>query len=226
MTPYDAASSTNVDRGFAQQGVNSRTAGSSGTVVTASLFNANEIAFKVNGLSATSATASTFGSNVSINGAAWNTGGAARQPAATVAANRRIVDALDERLSSSVYESNGKIYLVNTVDPVADNLDETRVQWQVLDAASMSLLAEGFIGSAGYDYYQGSIAVNELGQAVIGFNRTVDVETAEFLATPGLFVEAIVAPDFEAAAVGVLTTKPKWRSCSLRQPPRRSPKLS
>lgn len=48
--------------------------------------------------------------------------------------------------------------------------------------------------------------------SVLGFNRTVDVATAEYLATPGFFVEAIVAPDFEAAAVGVLTTKPKWKS--------------
>jgi phosphoribosylaminoimidazolecarboxamide formyltransferase/IMP cyclohydrolase len=48
--------------------------------------------------------------------------------------------------------------------------------------------------------------------SVIGFNRVVDVATAEFLATPGLFIEAIVAPGFEAAAVGVLTSKPKWRN--------------
>jgi phosphoribosylaminoimidazolecarboxamide formyltransferase / IMP cyclohydrolase len=47
--------------------------------------------------------------------------------------------------------------------------------------------------------------------SVLGFNRTVDVATAEVLSAPGLFVEAIVAPDFEAAAVGVLTTKPKWK---------------
>ena len=47
--------------------------------------------------------------------------------------------------------------------------------------------------------------------SVLGFNRTVDVATAEVLATPGLFIEAIVAPDFEAAAIGVLTTKPKWK---------------
>lgn len=47
--------------------------------------------------------------------------------------------------------------------------------------------------------------------SVIGVNRTLDVATAEYLSTPGLFIEAIVAPDFEAAAVGVLTTKPKWR---------------
>jgi phosphoribosylaminoimidazolecarboxamide formyltransferase/IMP cyclohydrolase len=48
--------------------------------------------------------------------------------------------------------------------------------------------------------------------SVLGFNRTIDLETAEFLSTPGLFVEAIVAPDFSAAAVGVLTTKPKWKN--------------
>ena len=47
--------------------------------------------------------------------------------------------------------------------------------------------------------------------SVLGMNRTVDVDTAEVLCKPGLFVEAIVAPDFSAGAVGVLTTKPKWR---------------
>ena len=47
--------------------------------------------------------------------------------------------------------------------------------------------------------------------SVLGFNRTVDVATAEALCEPGLFIEAIVAPDFAAAAVGLLTTKPRWR---------------
>lgn len=47
---------------------------------------------------------------------------------------------------------------------------------------------------------------------IIAFNRTVDEETAELLSTPGLFIEAIVAPDFAAGAVGILTTKPKWRA--------------
>lgn len=47
--------------------------------------------------------------------------------------------------------------------------------------------------------------------SVLGFNRTVDVATAELLCEPGLFIEAIVAPDFEAAAVGLLTSKPRWK---------------
>jgi phosphoribosylaminoimidazolecarboxamide formyltransferase/IMP cyclohydrolase len=46
--------------------------------------------------------------------------------------------------------------------------------------------------------------------SVLGFNRTVDKATAEHLCEPGLFIEAIVAPDFEAEAVGLLTTKPRW----------------
>jgi len=47
--------------------------------------------------------------------------------------------------------------------------------------------------------------------SVLGFNRTVDLATAEVLCEPGLFIEAIVAPEFEAAAVGLLTSKPRWR---------------
>lgn len=47
--------------------------------------------------------------------------------------------------------------------------------------------------------------------SVLGFNRTLDVATAEMLCEPGLFIEAIVAPDYEAAAVGILSSKPKWR---------------
>ena len=48
--------------------------------------------------------------------------------------------------------------------------------------------------------------------SVIGVNRPVDLASAEILATPGLFVEAIVAPSFDADALQVLTTKPKWGS--------------
>ena len=39
----------------------------------------------------------------------------------------------------------------------------------------------------------------------------MDTATAELLCEPGLFIEAIVAPDFEAQAVGLLTTRPRWR---------------
>jgi len=48
--------------------------------------------------------------------------------------------------------------------------------------------------------------------SVIGMNHEVDAATAEYLSTPGLFVEAIAAPSFSKEAVEILTTKPKWKS--------------
>ena len=48
--------------------------------------------------------------------------------------------------------------------------------------------------------------------SVLGFNVPVDAAAAEFLAEPGRFVEAIVAPDFTPDAFEILTTKPKWKA--------------
>ena len=47
--------------------------------------------------------------------------------------------------------------------------------------------------------------------SVLGFNRIVTIACAEALAEPGLFIEAIVAPDYEIKALEILTTKPKWK---------------
>jgi phosphoribosylaminoimidazolecarboxamide formyltransferase / IMP cyclohydrolase len=48
--------------------------------------------------------------------------------------------------------------------------------------------------------------------SVLGLNRAVDAATAEVLIAPGLFVEAIVAPRFNADALEILTTRPKWKN--------------
>jgi phosphoribosylaminoimidazolecarboxamide formyltransferase/IMP cyclohydrolase len=48
--------------------------------------------------------------------------------------------------------------------------------------------------------------------SVLGLNRTVDAATAEVLCQPGLFIEAIAAPDFDRAAVEMLTTRPRWKN--------------
>jgi phosphoribosylaminoimidazolecarboxamide formyltransferase/IMP cyclohydrolase len=48
--------------------------------------------------------------------------------------------------------------------------------------------------------------------SVLGLNRVVDAASAEVLAVPGLFVEAMVAPDYEPEALEILTTKPKWKA--------------
>jgi len=48
--------------------------------------------------------------------------------------------------------------------------------------------------------------------SVLGFNRPLDAASAEVLAEPGRFVEAIVAPDFSSKALEILTTRPKWKA--------------
>ena len=48
--------------------------------------------------------------------------------------------------------------------------------------------------------------------SVIGINAPVDAATAEVFATPGNFIEAIVAPSFDDDALEILTTKPKWKN--------------
>jgi len=171
VTPFTGDAS-DVDRGFALQGVNSSSASSSGTVVATSLFQFDSLAFKVNGLTSSSATAATITSPVFLGEAAHTTAGPARQPSVSNPANQRVIDTLDDRISSSVYEANGRIYYVKTVNSTADGRDEARVRYTVLDAQTLSILDQGDIGKAGYDYYQGSIAVNVFGEVVIGFNRS------------------------------------------------------
>lgn len=48
--------------------------------------------------------------------------------------------------------------------------------------------------------------------SVLGFNRPLDAASAEVLAEPGRFVEAIVAPGFSPEAQQILTTRPKWKA--------------
>ncbi len=48
--------------------------------------------------------------------------------------------------------------------------------------------------------------------SVLGFNRSVDAATAEQLCAPGRFIEAIIAPSYDAEAFTMLTTVPKWKS--------------
>lgn len=48
--------------------------------------------------------------------------------------------------------------------------------------------------------------------SVLGFNRPLDLATAEQLCLPDRFVEAIVAPGFSSEALAALTTRPKWKA--------------
>jgi hypothetical protein len=125
----------------------------------------------VNGLSSTDATGSTIpvGDGTFLNQAAFVSPGPGRQPSLI---NPRVIATLDERISSSAYEVGGRIYMVQTVNSGLDALDEARVRYTIIDATTKAIIAQGDIGQAGYDYYQGAIAVNALGQVVISYNRS------------------------------------------------------
>ncbi|MGH7200969.1 MAG: bifunctional phosphoribosylaminoimidazolecarboxamide formyltransferase/IMP cyclohydrolase [Planctomycetaceae bacterium] len=48
--------------------------------------------------------------------------------------------------------------------------------------------------------------------SILGFNRPVDLATAEQLCEPNRFVEAIIAPGYDDEALAALTTRPKWKA--------------
>ena len=196
-TPFVSGGSSNLDRGYAIQGVNSKAAGSTGKVVAASAFVDDYVAYTINGATPTSAAAATQGTLTLLGTAAATAPGAARQPSVAIAANQRIIDASDGRVSSSAFEVNGKIYMVATVQSAG--VDEARIRWTVLDSNTFALLAQGDIGSAGYDYYQGSIAVNDSGKVVIGYNRSgLDAATGKI---------SFMARIFDTGAGGALVAK-------------------
>jgi phosphoribosylaminoimidazolecarboxamide formyltransferase/IMP cyclohydrolase len=48
--------------------------------------------------------------------------------------------------------------------------------------------------------------------SILGFNRKMDLAAAERLCEPNRFIEAVLAPDYDEAAIQLLTTKPKWKA--------------
>ena len=48
--------------------------------------------------------------------------------------------------------------------------------------------------------------------SILGFSQPVDAATAHAICQPNRFVEAILAPGFDADALEILTTKPTWKA--------------
>lgn len=47
---------------------------------------------------------------------------------------------------------------------------------------------------------------------IVGTNRVIDAATADRMATPGRFLECIIAPGFTAEALEILKTRPSWKN--------------
>ena len=152
------------DRGFAIQGAVNWQGNPTNTanIVAVSRDQFDTLTYKVQGVNAAGATQTAVNE---VNEGAYTFNGPGRQPDGT-----RLVDTLDDRYSANVVQVNGKLYAVHTVTTPGGQY--TQLRWLVLDATTGGLIEQGTIGGGDYDYYQGSIAVNELGQAVIGYNRS------------------------------------------------------
>ena len=177
--PYDPATGgiPSAYVGYAMQGVNSTSTSTTGKVVAESLYYYTDIAYDVK--NAGTAGATLANGQYLFNANFTDPTGPARQPNAVpdlptagsaFTSNDRVIDNLDARIGSSVYESNGRIYSVQTVSD--DNSDTSKVRWTVTDAATNSILAEGDIGDGKHDFFEGSLTVNNRGQVVIGYNRS------------------------------------------------------
>ena len=152
------------DNGFAiQVAVNwGANPGNTASVMADSRIANNQVFYKLNGVNGPGATQT---ATTNIAGSAYANGPSpGRQPDGT-----RIIDTLDPRISANVMQSNGKLYSVTTLD---GGNDHSVVRWSVNDANTGVIIAAGNIGDASFDYFQGSIAVNEFGQVVIGYNRS------------------------------------------------------
>lgn len=175
LQQFSSAYPGGTDRGFAAQGVNSTADSTTGTVVSASLYFTNLLTYDVKNAGTGNAT---VGPVKYLGNAAYDGNEPGRQPNAVPDAgpnadftsNDRVIDTSDDRIGTSVWEMNGKIYAVHTVTPTGE--DHTVVRYAVIDAATKTLLSEGDIGDAQHDYYMGSINVNAKGQVVIAYNRS------------------------------------------------------
>ncbi len=155
-------------RGFSIQGVNSNEMSSTGNIIAASFNDYGLTRYDV--LNAGTAGAVRTATLSTTIGSTYTDNAPARQPSVAILANQRIVDPLDDRIGSSAWEVGGRIYSVHTITEIGSAF--TSVRYTVLNSLTNAVLDEGSIAGGGFDFYQGSLAVNEFGQVVIGYNRS------------------------------------------------------
>ncbi len=168
-TPYTGGPGDDFSRGFAIQGVNSNeSTDGTGHIIAASINDFGLTRYDVLNAGTPGAVRTVTAST--LIGTDYTFNNPARQPSVAIPANQRIIDSFGDQISSSAFEHDGKIYSVHTV--TENGTDLTVVRYTVLDTATNAVLDEGSLGDATHDFYQGSLAVNGLGQVVISYNRS------------------------------------------------------
>ena len=156
------------ETGFALQGVNRAPDGTGVTDIIAGGANVNDlVTYSITAGGVQTATRL-------LGGADYQANNPGRQPDLLNTGNARVVATNDDRTGTSVYQAGGRIYALHTVTPIGQ--DHTVVRIAVIDAATKNLLSETDITGPdnSYDFYSGSLAVNNAGQVVVGYVRSGD----------------------------------------------------
>ena len=93
------------------------------------------------------------------------------------------IDAGDTRFGATVVKSNGVLWAVQDVSSGG----RAALKWIRINASTGAIIGQGVIGDATHDYYYGSIAVNKLGNVVIGYTRSGTGEFASSYASVGTY---------------------------------------
>jgi hypothetical protein len=198
-TPFVSGSTSNdTTRGFAIQGVNSNEAtDGKGHIVAASAFVNGVLAYDV--LNAGTGSATLTASEALYGGYLSNN--PARQPGRV--APLRNIDTLDDRISSNAWEVNGKTYFAHTI--TLPGTDRTTVRVTVMDSNTKDVLQTLDLGEAGYDFYQGSLAVSASGTAVVAYNRSgfsqVDGKIGIYAQTLGILPDGRIYKSSDAILI-------------------------
>lgn len=152
--------------GFALQATNNFSVNQSGTsaqviAVSNTAFGQYK-AFDVNNTTGTT----TLGAVTTVNASSsWNFPVNGAQPGGSVN-----IDTGDDRIGSSAVQVGNLLYFAHSITPTSGITNTAAVRWGVLDVTTNALVQQGVIQSATRSYYYPSIAVNELGEAVISFS--------------------------------------------------------
>ena len=91
--------------------------------------------------------------------------------------NTKTVDVPDDRFPGAVREVNGYIYAANTI--LQGSKDA--VHWVVISETNNTVIGEGIISDASYDYFQPAIAANHKGKILMAFNRCGTTSPAGYI---------------------------------------------
>ena len=160
MTRFDNLDDTVY--GFSLQGVTNPDPGPGHGVIIA-IDNVEYKFFDRTSIFGSGAANATLGTTVRISNAYDAPPNAARQPT-----SGQTIDAGDDRFSAFVRQVGSTIFMANTV--LQGNRDA--VHWMVLNEPNNTLIGEGIISDATYDYYYPSIAANHGGKILLAFNRS------------------------------------------------------